>query len=677
MVMCFPRWSAAQAVPSEAEAAGAEAAGAERAAVSLRGMGRGQIDSMLLRANELVLRQPETAELLYREALNRSGEQSWLPGIAAAYAQLSRVVANKGQLDTAASYAWEAIRYYTFQRNRQQLAMLYAHLSGVYNKMGAYDKAIRLAADMLPAYDLEDPVQKKYFLSHKGHLAEAYIRTANTGAALFHLQEIIQIAGRPDVHTYEPLGGAYYRMSMLASDIGAHDYALTLATACEKIALAFRDSMMLAKASTNKALLYYNADSLDQALRYVSQSLALTAQDDQLASFRTDNIRVLAGISGKRGDYPRALALAQQALATDLQRTPPVYNDLVRSYAFLGNIHMAMGAYDLAEAALLKAQEIAATRSLFIRDQGEIARLLAFNYRAKGAYREALAYQDQYYAIRDSVAGQTFRERMAQMEALYKLAQKDQQIAAKELEAQRNLNRQYLWIGMSILMLLLLIGFMFYTRSRLALSRIRAQLYGEEQERTRMARELHDGIVGQLSIVKTSISGLRDVQGQDEDLLEEAIRQLDQSITELRNTSHNLMPDMLLHNGLVHTLEEYFWKINAAGQLQVTLQMVDPLPPVSGEFQLTLYRIVQELMQNIIKYAGATEVLVQFNTHKTTLELTIEDNGHGEAYAERDAAGGAGLLSLDARMRYLNGSMEVEAVPGRGTTVYLSFPVGR
>ncbi len=170
---------------------------------------------------------------------------------------------------------------------------------------------------------------------------------------------------------------------------------------------------------------------------------------------------------------------------------------------------------------------------------------------------------------------------------------------------------------------------------------LKALMQGEEQERARFARELHDGFVSQLSAIKMNFSAL-DITRMTEEQQQDHIAELEETIAELRKTAHNLMPEILLNAGLCEAVQRYCDRINQAHTLFVDFRVYGYLPALEPGFELPLYRMIQEAVQNIIKHSGATDALVQFNYDNRVLGITIEDNGCGlEPGAE--AAQGTGL----------------------------------
>jgi signal transduction histidine kinase len=267
--------------------------------------------------------------------------------------------------------------------------------------------------------------------------------------------------------------------------------------------------------------------------------------------------------------------------------------------------------------------------------------------------------------------------RIAEVETRYQVAQKDNELARKDkallktqLEIASQQKRQYLWVGGTSLCILILLGLLRQKRYKTKLNRLKDTIAGEEKERRRMAQELHDGIVSRLSIIKMNFSALPQQYQylNDTTHFQEVVEQLEQSITELRTTSHNLLPEILKKAGLCESIRIYCDKIGKVALLDIEFQTLGELPPLSDDFQLNIYRIIQELVNNIIKHSNASHALIQFQVRDEWLNITIDDNGTGMPEAA-SATGGIGLQNLHDRIGLLHGTMETER--GKGTSVYL------
>jgi signal transduction histidine kinase len=198
---------------------------------------------------------------------------------------------------------------------------------------------------------------------------------------------------------------------------------------------------------------------------------------------------------------------------------------------------------------------------------------------------------------------------------------------------------------------------------------LKAMIAGEEKERTRLARELHDGIGGMLAAAKMGLGAIKNAD--DTAALANMMRLLSDTATEVRQTAHNLMPDILTRNSLKDALLLYCADINLHSGLEIDLQFYGGPEAMNKSAELILYRIAQELVQNIVKHAHATEAVMQIIQDGSRLNLIVEDNGIG--FEQQEVDKGFGLQNLQFRVQALQGYISITSAKGKGTSVYIEF----
>jgi two-component system NarL family sensor kinase len=204
--------------------------------------------------------------------------------------------------------------------------------------------------------------------------------------------------------------------------------------------------------------------------------------------------------------------------------------------------------------------------------------------------------------------------------------------------------------------------------------RFRAMLESEEKERMRIAKELHDSLGQMLSTARLNVSALNgSVPKEDEDLLNTSLKIIDNACEEVRSISHNMMPAALMRLGLVKAVQEMVSEINRAHRLKAEL-VADEAIRFTEEKEIAVYRIIQEVVNNMIRHAGATEISIQLSASSEKISLAIKDNGKGFDAAEISDSKGLGWKNSFSRVGLLNGTMAVDSVIGKGTAVLISFP---
>jgi signal transduction histidine kinase len=204
-------------------------------------------------------------------------------------------------------------------------------------------------------------------------------------------------------------------------------------------------------------------------------------------------------------------------------------------------------------------------------------------------------------------------------------------------------------------------------------------LTAQEAERARIARELHDDVSEGLAALSLEVQGLKNARGLVQgDALRPTLAALQQGIAgvadRIRTLSHELHPEIIHHVGLVAALASHCQEVQGRHGLPVTFAVRDDGGLFSPDAELCLFRIAQEVLRNSCKHARAHAAHVTLGCNGATVELSIEDDGVGFDLARARQQDGLGLLSIDERVRLLNGSASIETAPGAGTRVRVRVP---
>lgn len=309
-------------------------------------------------------------------------------------------------------------------------------------------------------------------------------------------------------------------------------------------------------------------------------------------------------------------------------------------------------------------------------------------YIGLGKIENAYDYLKKYSDLNIEIHDQDFKEQINDLELKYDVARKEKELLlakSNEEEAQFNLRNSKLitalaLAGVVILLLITLITFNYYrnnkrrllqneiihqqkikeksTEAKLAVKN--AILESEEQERQRIAQDLHDSMGGMLANIRMSISQENTRNSS------ELLQKIDKSIVEMRRISRNLMPETLKNLGLEIALKELCESMSQK-QFYIQFEAFDLSENIPFKIQLSLYRIVQEGISNVIKYAQAGNVIVQISQHENTINLTIEDDGIGFDTAKVNY--GLGIKNIKIRTALINGKVEILSEKGKGTTI--------
>ena len=316
-------------------------------------------------------------------------------------------------------------------------------------------------------------------------------------------------------------------------------------------------------------------------------------------------------------------------------------------------------------------------------------------------YAAALAHFETLQAIRDSLARGESEANLQRLQVQFETAEKEKQLAQQEVVLARTQQEKRLYVIGGMAVLLLGLAAFLFQRSRIryqrrlrqqekeladnriaslerdkALVAVNAALEGQEKERMRIAKDLHDSLGGLLTAVKAHFNQLTDNGGLRAGRpFQQTNKLIDEACTEVRRISHNMMPQALAVAGLADALDDLLQRLETEG---IDCQL-DVIGLREGDLEATqaimVYRVVQELLQNIQKHARADHVLLQLIRHQHTCTIILEDDGRGFDLAAARKRGGLGLRSIESRVRYLRGRIDWDAIPDEGTTVNLEIPL--
>ena len=310
-----------------------------------------------------------------------------------------------------------------------------------------------------------------------------------------------------------------------------------------------------------------------------------------------------------------------------------------------------------------------------------------------GDIPESYKYLKQYVKVNDSIQNRNSQKKVYDMEAKY-LAQKKEvmMLAQQKIIKQKNQLNYLLASGLFLLAFIIaLLYFIYGNKQKLheqkitkletqqQLTATEAVLKGEEQERTRLAKDLHDGLGGMLSGIKFSFNTMKGnlvMTPDNTQSFERSMDMLDSSIKEMRRVAHNMMPEALVKFGLDTALKDFCNEIQQSGALYISYQSIGLENMVIKQTaEITIYRIVQELVNNIMKHAAAKNAIVQVTKTSGQLAVTVEDDGRGFDTNILNKVKGIGWSSIQNRVEFLKGTLDVISEKEKGTSVHIEINV--
>ncbi|MEO5999548.1 MAG: ATP-binding protein [Chitinophagaceae bacterium] len=205
---------------------------------------------------------------------------------------------------------------------------------------------------------------------------------------------------------------------------------------------------------------------------------------------------------------------------------------------------------------------------------------------------------------------------------------------------------------------------------------IDAMLKGQEEERGRIAKDLHDGLGSLLSGTKLSFINVKEMlvlSPEKRILFERSLSMLDNTIIDLRKVAQNLMPEALVKFGLHEALSDFCDSIQSSSGIQVFCQQFGEKRKLSDTAEMYTYRIIQELVNNAVKHADPSTIMVQLAISKDKTGITVEDDGKGFDISKVSQTKGAGQANINYRVLYFNGTYDIVTSPGTGTSVIIEL----
>lgn len=586
------------------------------------------------------------------------------------------------------------------QTDLEKAKSLYRQARALGHKIGYPETEVKFISNYTFALNMQGRLDSSLYwnlkaieeaekLKNNEHIAKAYFNTGTSYQYLSDYQSAVE---------YYQKGLTYFekidnlRFTAQANDILQNLYSSTRqfdkAILHGKKAVAqFRnldDPKLLAYALTNLGVTYGKMNLKDSSFIFHKEA-------DEIAKKVGDEILIattelnLADVYLWRKQYetakPYFLSVLQRARKNDL---PGSETNALRGLSYY---YQLLGDYAMAKKYALDA--------LVVSEKNNIpdSRVLNLDQLSDLAYMERDADLGNEYAtkmrqLQDSLLNAEIITNTINIEKRYELSKKNDQIKIQEEKIKQQKLFNVILIGGIVA--LLLVAFLSYrnynNRKKLQQQRIteletekqllatQSLLQGQEDERSRIAKDLHDGLGGLLSGVKLQLGAMKGnliLSEENGHAFNRALDKLDESISEMRRVAHNMMPETLLHFGLAKALQDYTDGLMQQQNFTIECTFKGLEQRMSQSTEVMIYRMVQELINNAVKHSGAGNILVQVIRHSNRqLNITVEDNGKG-FNPEQIKQNAAGLRSVKSRVEYLNGKMDLQSEQGKGTSVYI------
>ncbi len=602
------------------------------------------IRNLLKYGNDLMDYNSDTAYVILQWAANLSEEKNDTYGKGKSAFLIGGIYLDKASFAEARPYYDKAIRYFSILRNHWELGKAYNNMGNLYLAQDQYDEAIAWYLKAVDAFEKSGTTDL---------LAIVYDGIGNTFQSLDQYEK----------------GLNYFRKA-------------------EQISRQYKDTLALIRTLNNMSITYNSMGQKREGLQMKLQALKLAdLHHDQVLRFIIRSNIADVYIDFRQMDSAAYYLREAERLA--LKSNMPYY--LMQVYLCYSKMYKETRNYHKSKDYLLKAEGIAeriGSKEGLFKAYGNLLQV----YSALGMNEQSMAAFEKFKLYNDSLSNDEMQARTNELETKYRTLQKDKEIAEKQLaiEQQRStLKKKDMVIIFSIISIitLVIIGLLIWLgfrqkqklqwlmiRKEHELLAIKAMMEGEERERTRIARNLHDGVGSILSAARLNMDSLGHQVGQLPAIpaYRESLTLLRDATVEIRETAHNLLPVILHEQGLQEAVRAFCMKFTNNHQLGIDFQSYGLPARFNHHFELMVYRTIQELINNVIKHAEATRVLVQLVFNANMISITVEDNGKGFETSNTSQTMGLGITSLHSRMKAFQGKVDIDSSSG-GTSIHIEF----
>ncbi|MEP6949888.1 MAG: ATP-binding protein [Ginsengibacter sp.] len=567
-----------------------------------------------------------------------------------------------------------------------------------YIESNELDKALNSFADAIPvAKEINDTGKIAAVL---GDIGNVYLHKKNPVRAIEYYLQSARLLERCNDQKKLPV--LYSNLCSLLDGQSEFDQSIQMGNKALELAQKNNDKTTVVYALVNLSVTYGHLNQLEKQFEILQKALPLAKDNNDLEQLG-DIYNNLGGYYYDKKQYRKSLDNYMQSYSYSQQMGNHYH--ICAACSHLALLYLKLNMPGKAIQFIMQAESLA--KEVGSRaDLKEIYLTRAEIEENRGNYKQAYDYLSLSSAISDSLFRVESIEKIADMEAKYESEKKERNIIQlqkdKEIQAlsikEKSILNYFLIASLGVLLITAFVGFRnFRHRQLLAkqqgelqqqhirelekdkqLVAVDSMLKGQEDERTRLAKDLHDGLGGMLTGVKFSLMNMKSnliINHENVVAFERSLDMLDTSIQELRRVAHNMMPEALVKFGLDEALKDYCDNINKAQILNIKYQSFGMENRIESTTEIIVYRIIQELLNNIFKHARANDVLVQLIREEDRISIAVEDNGKGFDIKILEKSKSSGWANIRSRANYLKGKLDVISEDNKGTSVNIEVYV--
>ena len=535
---------------------------------------------------------------------------------------------------------------------------------------GFPDSSLMILFELLPQQQNDEQ------LSNRGRvlnlIGSAYDTKGMYDSAAYYLYEASRIAevvksDSLQMSVLSNLGILQFEMKNIDEAINYYRQSLAIA---EKL----KDSLAIANQLNNIGNAYLTiSNELEKSIPYFEKCMEISSAINYSLGYKVAGIN-LAQIYNETGELDKALY--------EVKRINEQYGRNIYADFTLGEIYLKQGNY---KESIHEFKELL-KKPLNTREfEFTILKNIAEIYKTIGNLDSTVVYLEKSYALRDSLHNQQTYETINDLKIAYETDKKELAISA--LEGEKRIMMLLSFASVSMLLLALAAALLLWhwtvQKKRLAEQQViqlqqekqliatQAVLDGEVQERTRLSRDLHDGLGSILAAAKYNLADIKKNSVQeviDTERFDKAMNLLDESMREMRRVAHHLMPESLNKYGLKQSITDF---CNSVSTVKFTYYGDDTR--LDSRMEVMVYRIMHELVSNALKYSGASHIIVEIVRYPDNISLTVQDDGCGFDLSAESK--GMGLANIRTRVAAYNGNLMIDSKPGVGTEINVELKI--
>jgi signal transduction histidine kinase len=650
-----------------------------------------KINNLVIVTKGYIYRDLNKVESLIDDILLLSQNLKFYPGIADYYYLKSILYKNNLNYDSSLILLNNALALIDSVNDFRRLANYYRLYAMTLHKQGLnitasvyYKRSLMLYEDL----NDQEGITKTY-----NSLGIIYDDAMKYDSALHYYFKSLSLAEKNmDFQNQMP---PCINIGRIFNDMKDAEKAIEFFNKCLDISTRQKNISFIGQSYNNLGMVFHNLNKFEEALKNYGIAIENFNSIDAIRDKATTLIN-MGNVYRALGDKTNALKKYHESLA--IYKSHGIIHGIIDAeihialyYEDIGNYTRTLQIYD---SCLTLAKE-----SNYLEIMPILYNNIYKDYELAGNWSQAFHYQSLHTALKDSIYTLEKERIINDLELNYEKEKNEAQIlllqndnlqkdiALKKRTIQRNI---YIFIALIIVISGLLSFGLFYTRSRKnkiimeqklrqledekKLLAAQSIVEGQEQERKRIAYDLHDGIGILLSSARLQFSSIIEKVPKHKELLDRANKLIEQAATDIRKISHNMMPGILTKFGLLEAAESLFDQFEDSPDISATVNITGNPVRLTENTEIMLYRIVQELLNNTIKHASAQNIVLHFHfTDK--LQIQYSDDGRGFNVDEKMGSGTFGLKSIQSRVNFLSGELTFESKPGKGFTCFIHVPI--